>query len=104
MSKKNRVVEEIKNNTEKKYFFELFIYKNTVLSKNAITNIKSILNKYLKNKFQLIITDVDKLPEAAIKEDILIMPILIKRNPKPEIRIVGDFTNPKNILKELLIN
>jgi len=104
MSKNNRLLVDVKNNNEKEYFFELFIYKNTLLSKNAINNIKLILNKYLKNKFQLIITDVDKLPEATIKEDILIMPILIKRNPKPEIRIIGDFTNPKKVLKELLIN
>ena len=104
MSKSNRVTVDIKNNIEKEYFFELFIYKNTLLSINAIKNIKLILKKYLKNKFQLIITDVNKIPEAAIKEDILIMPILIKRNPKPEIRIIGDFTNPKKVLKELLIN
>jgi len=90
-----------KNNTNENYIFMLFISGNIILSNRAIKNCKSIFEKYLFNRHKLEIIDVGKNPQKAIEENIIMMPLLIRKFPKPELRIIGDMSDTNKDLNEL---
>ncbi len=51
---------------------------------------------YIKSK-----SPFRKHPELAITEQIVALPVLIKKFPVPEIRMVGDLSNTEEVLKGL---
>lgn len=89
--------------TKKKYKFDLFISGETDLSNFAIGNIKSILEKNISGQYEFEIIDIQDHPEIASKEQIITLPMLIKKSPLPEIRVTGDFSDKQKVLHDLLI-
>lgn len=67
----------------------------------AISNIKSICEKYLKGNYILEVIDVYKSPEIAQKEQIVALPTLIKKKPQMERRLVGDMSETEKVLRGL---
>ena len=50
------------------------------------------------------IIDVLQNPKLAIDENIIVLPVLIRRNPLPELTIVGDMSNLELFKSDLLMN
>jgi len=84
-----------------KYILRLFITGILPNSARAVVNCTAICEKYLKDRYELKIIDIYQQPELALEEDLIVIPILIRKSPKPELRIVGDLTNIETVLKEL---
>lgn len=84
-----------------KYIFQLFVIDKQPNSTRAIINIRAICEKYLKGKYKLEIIDLYKQPTLAVTEDIIAVPLLIKRFPLPEIRLLGDLSDTKSVLEGL---
>lgn len=105
MKKKN--TDKIKNKEDsagpghKVYVLRLFVTGILPNSARAIVNLRAICNKYLKNNFELDIIDIYQLPDMAITEDIIAVPVLIKKFPLPEKRLIGDLSDTGKVLKEL---
>jgi len=105
MSKK--ITDNIKVNTQTlndkggKYIFCLFVSGKSLNSARAVVNIKAICEKYLKNRCELEIIDIYQHPDLAITEQLVALPVLIKKFPIPEKRIVGDLSNTEEVLKGL---
>jgi circadian clock protein KaiB len=105
MKKSN--TEKIKNNEDpagpdhKVYVLRLFVTGILPNSARAIVNLKSICNKYLKNNYELDIIDIYQLPDLAVAEDIIAVPVLIKKFPLPEMRLIGDLSDTNKVLKAL---
>lgn len=83
------------------YHLVLFITGASPNSVRAISNIKSICEKYLKGNYVLEIVDVYKNPEIAQKEQIIALPTLIKKKPEMERRLVGDMSETEKVLRGL---
>lgn len=81
--------------------FRLFVTGASPNSLRAITNIKSFCDTYLPGKHELEIIDVYQQPEIAQKEQIVALPLLIKKFPLPERRLIGDMSDTAKILKGL---
>jgi circadian clock protein KaiB len=90
-----------KNSLNENYIFNLFISGDSILSNRAINNCKSVFEKYLFNRYKLKIIDVIKNPDIAFEENIIILPLLIRKFPKPELRIIGDMSDTHKVLNEL---
>jgi len=99
--KKTNVGVETKNSREKKYILQLFVSGILPNSARAIENINSICEKYLKGRYELEIIDIYQQPALGISEDIIAVPILIKKFPLPEERVVGDLSDIEKVLKGL---
>ena len=105
MSKK--IADNIKVNTQAlkdkggKYILCLFVSGNLPNSASAIVNIKAICEKYLKGRYELEIIDIYQQPSLALTEEIIAVPVLIKKFPLPEVRIIGDLSNYEKVLKGL---
>ena len=89
------------NNKGEKYILRLFVSGNLPNSARAIVNIKAICEKYLENRYELEIIDIYKRPDLASAEDIIAIPMLIKKFPIPEERMIGDLSKIDKVLKGL---
>ena len=78
--------EKFDNNGEQKYILRLFVTGASPNSIRAITNTKSICEKYLNGKYELEIIDVHQQPLIAASEDLIAIPMLMRKFPDPERR------------------
>lgn len=86
-----------------KFIFELFVSSNSPVSIRAIANIKALFEKHLMNQYVLNVIDIFENPEIAVTENVLAVPLLIKKQPLPEVRMIGDFSDTNMVLREFLI-
>ena len=87
-----------------KYILRLFVTGILPNSARAVVNIKAICEKYLKDRYELEIIDIYQQPALARTEQIIAIPVLIKKFPLPEVRLIGDLSDTENVLKGLRLN
>lgn len=87
-----------------KYILRLFVTGATPNSVRAIKNLKQICETYCKGKYELEIIDIFQTPLLAKDEQVIAVPLLIKKFPLPEKKLVGDMSNKEKVLKGLGIN
>jgi circadian clock protein KaiB len=95
------VKEKAEDFGEEKYILRLFVTGILPNSIHAIENIKSICDVYLKGRYELEIIDIYQQPSLALTEDIIAIPVLIKKFPLPETRLIGDLSDTEKVLKGL---
>jgi circadian clock protein KaiB len=89
------------NGLKARNIFKLYITGASPNSSRAISNLKSFFEKYLKNKYELQIIDVYQQPQIARTVDIIALPLLVRKEPLPERRLIGDMSNDEKIMKSL---
>jgi circadian clock protein KaiB len=89
------------DNEGNSYVFRLYITGASPNSSRAITNLKAFFEKHLKSRYDLQIIDVYQQPQIASSVDIIALPLLVKKFPLPERRLIGDMSNSEKILKNL---
>jgi circadian clock protein KaiB len=87
-----------------KVILKLFVTGFLPNSTRAVINIKAICEKYLKGNYELEVIDIYQQPSLALAEDIIAIPLLIKKFPLPEIRLIGDMSDTERILKGLRLS
>ena len=88
---------------EERYLFRLFVTGILPNSVRAVANTKAICEEYLNDRYELEIIDIYQQPALAIAEGIIAIPMLVKRFPLPEERVIGDLSNIEEVLKGLHI-
>lgn len=89
------------NNGNSSYIFRLYITGASPNSSRAITNLKIFFEQYLENRYKLEVIDVYQEPHVAKSVDIIALPLLIKKFPLPERRLIGDMSDTDKVLKSL---
>jgi circadian clock protein KaiB len=84
-----------------KYILRLFVTGILPNSARAIKNIRAICENYLEGRYELEIIDIYQQPELAFKENIIAIPVLIKKFPLPEERVIGDLSDTEKVLEGL---
>jgi circadian clock protein KaiB len=83
------------------YVLKLYIAGNTLRSLLAVANIRHICEESLQGRYDLQVIDIYRHPQFAKPEQIVVAPTLIRKQPKPERRIIGDLSNRKRVLSGL---
>lgn len=83
------------------YVLRLFITGASPNSIRAVENIKTICEEHLAGRYELEIIDVHQQPELAEGEDVIALPLMIKKSPLPVRRMIGDMSDTKRVLKGL---
>ena len=83
------------------YDLKLFISGASPNSARAVNNIQRILDRYLPGQYKLQIIDVHQEKAVAQKEQIVALPMLLKRSPSPVRRLLGDMSNVEKVLGSL---
>jgi circadian clock protein KaiB len=86
---------------EEKYVLRLFISGILPNSVRSVINVKAICEKYLKGRYELEIIDIYQQPDLALSEEIIAIPVLIKKFPLPEIKMIGDLSDTSKVLQGL---
>ena len=100
---KKIIVKEALSDGKQTYILRLYITGMTPNSSRAILNIKAFCEKYLKNRHELEIIDIYQQPDLALAEGLIALPVLIKKFPLPEERMVGDLSNIDEVFKGLAL-
>lgn len=101
MTRENEGTEGFGEPGDDKYILRLFVTGATPNSVRAITNLKSFCETYLKDRYELEIIDIFQQPLLTKEEQVIAVPLLIKKFPLPERRLVGDMSNTEKVLKGL---
>jgi circadian clock protein KaiB len=80
------------------YVFLLYISGASPRSKRALANIKEICEEHLKGKYDLKVIDIFQSSAPLEPDGIVAAPTLIKRNPLPIQRFIGDKLSDKEKL------
>ncbi|MDB5207037.1 MAG: circadian clock protein KaiB [Flavisolibacter sp.] len=83
------------------YVLRLFVTGTSPNSIRAINNLKQICEEHLQNNYSLEIIDVYQQAAVAQSEQIIALPLLIRKQPLPERRLIGDLSQTEKVLKGL---
>lgn len=81
-----------------RYVLRLFVTGSTPRSAAAIANIRSLCERHLEGRYDLEVVDIYQQPGQAVGAQIIAAPTLIKQQPSPLKRIVGDLSNPGRVM------
>ncbi len=79
----------------------LFIAGNTIRSRRAIENLRLFCTTYLPDRFNLEVVDIYQQPELTELSQVVAVPTLLRMEPLPERRIVGDLSQVDRIQRGL---
>lgn len=80
-----------------RYVLKLYVTGATDRSSRAITNIRSFCERYLKGRYDLEVVDIYQQPLLAQTQEIIAAPTLVKSEPLPPKRLVGDFSDRERL-------
>lgn len=83
------------------YHFELYVAGDGLRSRTAIDTLTTMCEERLAGRHQLEVIDVLVDPERAESAKILATPTLLRREPGPSLRIIGDLTLTASVLARL---
>lgn len=94
-------VVDLDEESNEMFILRLFITGTSPVSVRAINNLQALLAEHLKDKFELEIIDVHQQPELVQDDDVMAVPMLIKKFPLPVRRLIGDMSDTTRVLKGL---
>ena len=80
------------------FVLRLFVTGASANSLKAISNLKQICEKHIKGKYSLEIIDVYQQRSIAETEQLIALPLLIKTQPLPKRRLIGDMSDTAKVL------
>ena len=86
---------------EDPHIFRLYITGASPNSYRAVSNLKAVFEKYMKKPYELQIIDVYQQPQIAKSVDIIALPLLIRKLPLPERRLIGNMSDEEKVMKSL---
>lgn len=98
------VIEEaIRQAKEGHYVLKLYVTGSSTRSARAISNVRSICDQFLLGRYDLEVIDVFQQPELASEVQLIAAPTLVKEQPDPPRRLVGDMSDQDRVLYSLNI-
>lgn len=83
------------------YELRLYVTGATPRSGNAVASVKAICEEHLPGQYVLEVVDLYQQPHLAEGDHILATPTLIKLQPPPLRRLVGDLSDEERVLSGL---
>ncbi len=83
------------------FVLRLYVAGQTPKCLRAFANLKRICEEYLSNRYRIEMIDLLEDPGLARGDQILAVPTLVRRAPKPVKKIIGDLSNTERVLAGL---
>ena len=83
------------------YVFRLYITGTTPKSTRAVHNLIQLCQAYLVGRYDLEVIDLYQQPSLAQAEDIIAVPTLLKKQPLPIQKLLGDLSNTQQLMAGL---
>ena len=79
----------------------LFVVGDSEVCRAAQRNLKLVVAEFLPPRSKIIVVDLLEQPEEAERNSILAVPMLVRDEPLPTRRIVGDLSDRSRVLVSL---
>ena len=76
----------------------LYVMGQTAKSVTAFANLKEFCESYLKGRYRITVIDLVKQPQLAKGDQILAIPTVVRRLPKPVRTIIGTLSDTARVL------
>jgi circadian clock protein KaiB len=76
----------------------LYVAGQTPKSVRAFANLKMLCEEHLKGRYQIDVIDLRENPQLARDDQIVAIPTLVRRLPRPLRTIIGDLSNSVRLL------
>jgi len=76
----------------------LYVAGQTPRSARAMSNLRKICEEHLAGRYSIEVIDLLQNPQLARGDQILAIPTLVRRLPKPIKKIIGDLSNSERVL------
>lgn len=83
------------------YELKMYVTGASPNSARAISNIKNICDTHLTGMYDLEIIDIYQEPLKAETAQVIALPMLVKLNPLPLKRLIGDMSDTKKVIRAL---
>lgn len=86
------------------WHFRLYVSGASARNHRTVETLRQVCENHLKDRCEIEIVDVRENPQTAYEEGILATPALIRRRPRPELRIIGELTDKEELKRGLEID
>jgi circadian clock protein KaiB len=83
------------------YVLRLYITGTTPRSTQAVHNLIKVCQEYLPGRYDLEVVDIYQQPALAQTEDIVAIPTLLKKQPLPVQKLLGDLSDAHQLVTSL---
>ncbi|HEU5182817.1 MAG TPA: circadian clock KaiB family protein [Candidatus Polarisedimenticolia bacterium] len=87
--------------SQERYVLRLYVTGMTPRSSEAVAAVKSICREHLEGRYELEVIDLYQQPHLAREAQIVAMPTLVKKLPRPLRRLIGDLQDEDRVLAGL---
>ena len=76
----------------------LYVMAQTPKSMTAFANLKRFCESHLKGRYRITVIDLVKKPQLAKGDQILAVPVVVRKLPKPVRTIIGNLSDTERVL------
>jgi circadian clock protein KaiB len=76
----------------------LYVTGQTLKSLTVLSNLKKFCESHLKDRYRITVIDLVKLPHLAKGDQILAIPTVVRKLPKPVRTIIGNLSDIEHVL------
>jgi circadian clock protein KaiB len=88
----------MKNGARKTWRLRLYVAGQTPKSISALANLKRLCDEHLAGRYHIEVIDLVRQPHLARRDDIVVVPTLVRQLPLPIRKIIGDLSNVERVL------
>ncbi len=88
----------MKNGARRTWRLRLYVAGQTPKSIAALANLKRLCEGHLAGRYRIEIVDLLKQPQLARRDEIIVIPTLVRQLPPPIRKIIGDLSNVERVL------
>lgn len=83
---------------EERFVLRLYVAGETPKSLSAFANLRRICETHLAGRYEIEVIDLLEQPQLARGDEIVAIPTLVRKLPKPITRLIGDLSNTERVL------
>ena len=76
---------------------KLYVVGESPAGRRAINNVMKMMEGFFHEQWSLEVIDILENPELAVRERIIATPVLIRADPPPFCRIIGDLSDSERV-------
>lgn len=88
----------MKNGARRTWRLRLYVAGQTPKSIAALANLTRLCEEHLAGRYRIEIVDLVKQPQLARRDEIIVIPTLVRQLPPPIRKIIGDLSNQQKVL------
>ena len=88
----------MKNGARRTWRQRLYVAGQTPKSITALANLKRLCDSHLAGRYSIEVVDLLDEPHLARRDDIVVIPTLVRTLPPPIRKIIGDLSNVERVL------